>query len=109
MAQASYTPTAMDYDFALITLKDSGMAAGYMGMDYGNGGQVTLNLTTAGYPVGPPSHDANFSDVKCSVGHARCPSGVPASEHSALGMDAASIQLQQHASAAALELWACAI
>lgn len=49
--QASYTPTAMDYDFALITLKDSGASAGYMGMDYGNGGIVTLNLTTAGYPV----------------------------------------------------------
>jgi hypothetical protein len=42
----------MDYDFALITLKDSGASAGYMGMDYGNSGsQVTLNLTTAGYPV----------------------------------------------------------
>ncbi len=41
----------MDYDFALITLKDSGASAGYMGMDYGNGGSVTLNLTTAGYPV----------------------------------------------------------
>ena len=43
----------MDYDFALITLKDSGASAGYMGMDYGNGGSVTLNLTTAGYPVRP--------------------------------------------------------
>lgn len=42
----------MDYDFALITLKDSGASAGYMGMDYGNSGStVTLNLTTAGYPV----------------------------------------------------------
>ncbi len=42
----------MDYDFALITLKDSGASAGYMGMDYGNSGRkVTLNLTTAGYPV----------------------------------------------------------
>ncbi|BDA51220.1 probable glutamyl endopeptidase [Coccomyxa sp. Obi] len=53
-SQASYTPTAMDYDFALITLKDSGASAGYMGMDYGNGGTVTLNLTTAGYPGEKP-------------------------------------------------------
>jgi hypothetical protein len=41
----------MNYDFALITLKDAASAsAGYMGMTVGQG-DVTLNLTTAGYPV----------------------------------------------------------
>jgi hypothetical protein len=41
----------MDYDFALITLKDAASAsAGFLGMTVGQG-SVTLNLTTAGYPV----------------------------------------------------------
>lgn len=54
-AQASYTPTAMDYDFALITLKSAASAsAGYLGMTVGTSA-VTLNLTTAGYPVRPPA------------------------------------------------------
>ena len=41
----------MNYDFALITLKSAASAsAGYMGMTVGQG-TVTMNLTTAGYPV----------------------------------------------------------
>ena len=49
--QPSYTPTAMNYDFALITLRRAASAsAGYMGMTVGQGA-VTMNLTTAGYPV----------------------------------------------------------
>ena len=52
--QPSYTPTAMNYDFALITLKSAASAsAGYMGMTVGQG-TVTMNLTTAGYPVSLP-------------------------------------------------------
>lgn len=49
--QPSYTPTAMNYDFALITLKNAASAsAGFMGMIVGQG-VVTMNLTTSGYPV----------------------------------------------------------
>ena len=52
-AQPSYTPTAMNYDFALITVKSAAnAAAGYLGMTVGTS-SVTLNLTTAGYPVSP--------------------------------------------------------
>ena len=44
----------MNYDFALITLKSAASAsAGYMGMTVGQG-TVTMNLTTAGYPVSLP-------------------------------------------------------
>jgi hypothetical protein len=44
----------MDYDFALITLKSAAnSAAGYLGMTVGTS-SVTLNLTTAGYPVSLP-------------------------------------------------------
>ena len=51
LLQPSYTPTAMNYDFALVTLKNAASAsAGYMGMTVGQG-IVTMNLTTAGYPV----------------------------------------------------------
>ena len=49
--QATYTPTAMDYDFALITLSQpASSSAGFLGMTVGTG-SVTLNLTSAGYPV----------------------------------------------------------
>lgn len=69
--QPSYTPTAMNYDFALITLKDAASAsAGYMGMTVGQG-DVTLNLTTAGYPVRfqasllcSPTSDINALDAR---------------------------------------------
>ena len=48
---ATYTPTAMDYDFALITLSQpASSSAGFLGMTVGTG-SVTLNLTSAGYPV----------------------------------------------------------
>ena len=43
----------MNYDFALVTLKNAASAsAGYMGMTVGQS-VVTMNLTTAGYPVRP--------------------------------------------------------
>ena len=49
--QATYTPTAMDYDFALITLSQpASSSAGFLGMTVGTS-SVTLNLTSAGYPV----------------------------------------------------------
>eukprot|EP00884_Botryococcus_braunii_P022171 jgi/Botrbrau1/8638/Bobra.0196s0032.1 len=52
--QASYSPTAMNVDFALITLKeDVDPAAGYLGMVVGQG-SVTLSLTAAGYPGEKP-------------------------------------------------------
>lgn len=53
--QATYTPTAMDYDFALITLSQpASSSAGFLGMTVGTG-SVTLNLTSAGYPVQIPT------------------------------------------------------
>ena len=48
----------MNYDFALVTLKNAASgSAGYMGMTVGQG-VVTMNLTTAGYPVRPPTSGA---------------------------------------------------
>ena len=73
--QPSYTPTAMNYDFALITLKSAASAsAGYMGMTVGQG-TMTMNLTTAGYPVCLPwrsalSHEERGATViRCMRGH----------------------------------------
>jgi hypothetical protein len=54
--QSGYSPTAMNVDFALITLKeDVDPAAGYLGMMVGQG-SVTLDLTTAGYPGEKPQN-----------------------------------------------------
>ena len=68
--QPSYTPTAMDYDFALITLKSAASsAAGFLGMTVGTN-YVTLNLTTAGYPVRCRSSASQWSlslESACSL------------------------------------------
>ena len=53
----------MNYDFALVTLKNAASAsAGFMGMIVGTG-VVTMNLTTAGYPVSLPNSDSSPRDV----------------------------------------------
>lgn len=48
--QTSYTPTAMNYDFALITLSEQAPAScGYFGLyQPASTGSVTVNITTAG-------------------------------------------------------------
>ena len=54
--QPSYTTTAMDYDFALVTLATPA-DSGYLGLFVppSNGMTDTVNLTTAGYPGSKPS------------------------------------------------------
>ena len=59
----------MNYDFALVTLKNAASAsAGYMGMTVGQG-VVTMNLTTAGYPVSLCTSEKSTPDNvnKCLV------------------------------------------
>lgn len=53
-AQPTYTPTAMNYDFALITLKAPVDGPGWLGLTAGSG-NPTYSLTTAGYPGEKPS------------------------------------------------------
>ena len=59
----------MNYDFALVTLKSAASAsAGFMGMTVGQG-IVTMNLTTAGYPVSHLIH-IEFRTSGCNLLHA---------------------------------------
>ena len=53
-AQPTYTPTAMNYDFALITLKAAVDGPGWLGLTAGSG-DPTYALTTAGYPGEKPT------------------------------------------------------
>jgi V8-like Glu-specific endopeptidase len=51
----TYTTTAINYDFALITLSaDVSPQLGYFGIQRGTGTQ-TLNIASAGYPADKPS------------------------------------------------------
>ncbi|KAK9838458.1 hypothetical protein WJX81_000661 [Elliptochloris bilobata] len=52
--QPTYTPTAMNYDFALITLKAPVDGPGWLGLMAGSG-DPTYSLTTSGYPGEKPT------------------------------------------------------
>ena len=50
-AQSTYSTTAINYDFALITLiSDVPSSLGYFGIQRGSG-DVTYNIASAGYPA----------------------------------------------------------
>ena len=53
--QRTYSTTAINYDFALITLKaDVSPALGYFGIQRGTG-TSTFNIASAGYPADKPT------------------------------------------------------
>ena len=67
--QTSYTPTAMNNDFALITLaSEAPEACGYFGLyQPPSTGSVTVNITTAGaHPHALPWAFDNGSERVCS-------------------------------------------
>ena len=55
MLQRTYSTTAINYDFALITLKaDVSPSLGYFGIQRGTG-TSTFNIASAGYPADKPT------------------------------------------------------
>ena len=93
-AQPTYTPTAMNYDFALITLKAPVDGPGWLGLTAGSG-NPTYALTTAGYPGEKPSgtmwmstcssvainfagNQGVFTDIDQCQSQARAPGGAGA-------------------------------